>query len=73
MKIGILSDSHKKTNLTKIAIDYLKSKGAKYLIHAGDLEIYENLELIKNSGLAYVSVFGNNDSCLYEYQNHFNI
>jgi len=73
MKIAILSDSHQKPNLTFEAIEHLKSQGAKYLIHAGDLEIVENLEILKNSGLIYVSVFGNNDNALIKYQNNYTI
>lgn len=73
IKLAILSDSHKKPDLTKNAIDMLKSKGAEYIIHAGDLEIIENLELLKNSGLIYTSVFGNNDYNLIKYQKEFHI
>ena len=73
MKIALLSDSHKKTTLTTQAIDMLKSKGAQYLVHAGDLEIKENLDILKNSGLTYVSVFGNNDYNLTQYSNNYNI
>ena len=51
----------------------LKSKGAQYIVHAGDLEIKENLDLLKNSGLVYVSVFGNNDYNLFQYQNEYKI
>ncbi len=73
IKIAILSDSHRKTILTQEAINHLKSKGATYLIHAGDLEIKENLEILKNAELKYVSVFGNNDMSLYSLQNEYNI
>jgi putative phosphoesterase len=73
VKIGILSDSHKKTELTKDAIDRLKSLGCEVLVHAGDLEILENLELLKNSGLIYTSVFGNNDHNLLQYQEQYKI
>jgi putative phosphoesterase len=73
MKIAIMSDSHRKTTLTKEAIEHLIKKGAKYLIHAGDLEIKENLDLLKNSGIIYVSVFGNNDYNLIQYQNDYKI
>ncbi|MGB5868039.1 MAG: YfcE family phosphodiesterase [Arcobacteraceae bacterium] len=72
-KVAVLSDSHRKTDLTKDAIDMLKAKGAQYIVHAGDLEIKENLELLKNSGLVYVSVFGNNDWALMKYQNEYKI
>jgi len=73
IKIAILSDSHRKTALTREAIEMLKEKGAEYIIHAGDLELPENLELLKNSGLPYVSVFGNNDYHLVEYANQYKI
>lgn len=73
MKIAILSDSHRKTTLTKEAIDMLKSKGASYLIHAGDLEIEENLKLLENSNLPYVCVFGNNDYGLVQYSSRYKI
>jgi len=73
VKIGILSDSHRKTDLMAQAISYLKSQNCEILIHAGDLEIVENLELLKNSGLIYTSVFGNNDFNLIQYQNDYKI
>ena len=73
IQIAILSDSHKKPALTEQAINMLKEKGAKYLIHAGDLELVENLELLKNSSLPYVCVFGNNDYHLVEYANKYKI
>lgn len=73
MKIALLSDSHRKPDLTLQALDYLKSKGAQYLVHAGDLEIEENLKILKNSELPYVSVFGNNDYGLVSLQNKYNI
>ncbi len=66
MKIGILSDSHTKIDYTEDVINHLKENGAEYLIHAGDLCIEENLELLEKSGLKYVSVFGNNDYRLLE-------
>ncbi|MEA2050921.1 MAG: YfcE family phosphodiesterase [Campylobacterota bacterium] len=73
IKIAILSDSHKKTTLTKEAIDMLKDKGATYLIHAGDLEIKKNLDILKESGLVYTSVYGNNDYNLTQYHSLYNI
>jgi putative phosphoesterase len=61
MKIGILSDSHTKVDYTEDVINHLKENKVQYLIHAGDLCVEKNLELLENSGLTYVSVFGNND------------
>ena len=71
MKLGILSDSHHKDDYTKEVIDLLKEKGAQYLIHAGDLCIERNLELLEESGLRYVSVFGNNDMGLIPISNKY--
>lgn len=69
----MLSDSHKKVALTQEALRMLKANGAQYIVHAGDLEIKENLDLLKESGLIYVSVFGNNDHELIQYQNQYKI
>jgi hypothetical protein len=73
IKIGILSDSHRKTKLTQDAISYLQTKGIEYIIHAGDLEIKENLDILKNTNLPYVCVFGNNDHSLITYSNEYKI
>ena len=73
MKIGILSDSHLKSGYTKDVIDFLKEENCEYLIHAGDLCIEKNLQLLKESGLTYIAVFGNNDRNLFEYSLDFNI
>lgn len=73
MKIGILSDSHLKSDYTKEVIDFLKSQNSEYLIHAGDLCIEKNLEHLENSGLKYIAVFGNNDRNLFELSSKYNI
>ncbi|PHO09677.1 YfcE family phosphodiesterase [Malaciobacter canalis] len=73
MKIGILSDSHTKSDYTELVINHLKQKGAQYLIHAGDLCIEDNLKLLQNSKLVYVTVFGNNDRSLLSLSNEYNI
>jgi len=73
MKIGILSDSHLKSDYTKEVIYFLKSQNCEYLIHAGDLCIEKNLEHLENSGLKYIAVFGNNDRNLFELSSKYNI
>jgi len=73
MKIGILSDSHYKSDYTKEVIKLLKDNGSEYLIHAGDLCIEENLKHLEESSLVYVSVFGNNDRALISLSNKYNI
>lgn len=71
MKIGILSDSHTKSDYQLDVINHLKENGAEYLIHAGDLCKLENLQQLEDSGLTYISVFGNNDNSLLKYSNDF--
>ena len=71
MKIGILSDSHTKSDYQQDVINHLLEQNAQYLIHAGDLCKKENLEQLENSGLTYVSVFGNNDNSLLKYSDEF--
>jgi len=73
MKIAVLSDTHKKVDLMRDILDFIQDKDIDYIIHAGDLEIVENLELLEDSGIEYISVFGNNDSMLYNYQKDYNI
>lgn len=64
LKIGVISDSHRKTKLHQKAIEQLISCGAEYLLHAGDLEIEEHLLMLKASGVPYTCVYGNNDTLL---------
>ena len=73
IKIGIFSDSHRRTELTQEAISHLQTKGIEYIIHAGDLEVKENLDILKNTKLPYVCVFGNNDYDLVQYSNEYKI
>ena len=73
MKIAIISDSHCKVALTTDAIEFLKLQGASYLVHAGDFGNEENLKLLKDSNLPYVSVFGNNDYNLMSIAHEYNI
>ncbi len=73
MKIGVISDTHSKVKKAKRAIETLISDGAEFLIHAGDIVEVETLELLKNSGLKYVAVYGNNDAHLAQYHSDFNL
>jgi putative phosphoesterase len=73
VKIGILSDSHKKIGRQQKAIDKLKDLKVDLLIHAGDLSKEENLISLKNSNIEYVSVFGNNDFSLLGLKDKYNI
>lgn len=73
MKIGILSDTHSKVKKAKRALDTLVEDGAEFIIHAGDIVELEVLEMLKNSGLKYVAVYGNNDAHLAQYHSSYNL
>ncbi len=73
MKIGILSDTHKKEGRSQKLINHLKACGAEFLIHAGDIVKPEILEQLKQSGLRYIAVYGNNDAHLVEYHTKYNL
>ncbi len=73
MKIGIISDTHKKVKKAKRAIDTLLADGAEFIVHAGDIVELEILELLKKSNLKYVAVYGNNDAHLVHHHNEYNL
>ena len=73
MKIGIVSDSHKKVELLQNALNILKNDGVQFIIHAGDIVLEESLHLLENSGLPYQAVFGNNDFHLLNLAEKYNI
>ncbi len=73
MKIGLLSDNHKKTSYARLAIDHLVGEGAEFFIHCGDIVKEEMLQQLKNSGRRYIAVYGNNDAHLVEVHNRYNL
>jgi putative phosphoesterase len=73
MKIGILSDTHKKYKKAKVIIEMLIADGAEFIIHAGDIVEKEILDLLNTCGKRYVAVYGNNDSHLVSYHNEYNL
>ena len=73
MKIGIISDTHKKVKKTKKALEHLLENGAEFIIHAGDIVEIEILEMLKNSLVDYLAVYGNNDAHLMEYHENYNL
>ncbi|MBR8463293.1 YfcE family phosphodiesterase [Campylobacter sp. faydin G-24] len=64
LKIGIISDSHHRTDVAKDAIDLLVKNGCELVLHAGDILKSECLKYLQDSGVAYRAVIGNNDSHL---------
>lgn len=73
MKIGIISDSHRKPGRAKRAIDLLVKDGAEFLIHAGDLVEEINIKQLADTNLPYIAVFGNNDRHLRGLEKKYNL
>ncbi len=73
MKIGILSDTHKKEQLASEAIEHLSKMGVEFFIHAGDIVKESTLKELQSSGRKYVAVYGNNDAHLVEVHNRYNL
>ena len=73
IKLGILSDPHRRVDLQEATINLLKEQGAQYLLHLGDLCLEENLKTLEASRLPYVAVFGNNDAHLSHLAARYNI
>ena len=73
MKIGILSDTHRKIGRAKKVIDLLVENGAEYLIHAGDICEVDVLRYMVETRLPYVAVYGNNDAHMVEHHKSFNL
>lgn len=73
MKIGIISDTHTKVKKARRAINTLIEDGAEFIIHAGDIVDVEILNLLHQSGVEYVAVYGNNDAHLAEFHTQFNL
>ena len=73
MKIGIISDTHRKVKKARRAINTLIEDGAEFIIHAGDIVDVEILNLLRDSGVEYVAVYGNNDAHLAEFHAQFNL
>ncbi len=64
IKIGILSDTHRKVKRAKKVIDLLISVGCEHIIHAGDIVEEGVLKELKKSSVPFTAVFGNNDKHL---------
>lgn len=73
MKIGIISDTHRKVKKAARAINMLIKDGAEFLVHAGDIVELDILNLLKESGINYTAVYGNNDAHLAEHHGEFKL
>jgi len=72
LKIGIMSDTHKKLGRAKKAVDLLIDNGAEFIVHAGDIVREELLEYLEEK-IRYVAVLGNNDYHLYSVVDKYNL
>jgi len=73
MKIGILSDTHSRSDLAQETLEMLLREGAEFIIHAGDIVKEETLKLLAACGKRYIAVYGNNDARLVQYHEHYNL
>ncbi len=73
MKIGILSDTHKKVEFAKDVIEFMQKKEVDHIIHAGDIEVVDTLDLLEDSNIPYTAVLGNNDFSLINYMQKYNL
>ena len=73
MRVGIMSDTHKKLGRAKKAVDLLIEKGVEFIIHAGDIVRVELLEYLEEKNIRYVAVLGNNDYHLYDVVDKYNL
>ena len=73
MKIGIISDTHKKVKKAKNALAMLIENGAEFIIHAGDIVELEILQILQESPLDYIAVYGNNDAHLVQHHEDFEL
>jgi hypothetical protein len=73
MKIGIISDSHRKPGRARRAIELLIKNGAEFFVHAGDIVEEETLKILANTNIPYIAVFGNNDRHLRNLEKKYNL
>jgi len=73
VKVGVCSDSHQKIQSLQKTVDFFKESGVSFIIHAGDICKKEGLDILKQSGLEYVVVYGNNDASLVQYHQAYNL
>jgi putative phosphoesterase len=59
MKIGVLSDTHDRLEITQTAIHLLRERGAELILHCGDIESPETVRLFTEVQTHFV--FGNWD------------
>ncbi|MEA1916079.1 MAG: YfcE family phosphodiesterase [Campylobacterota bacterium] len=71
--IGVISDTHKKFDYARKIIELFVEKKVDFIVHAGDIVDVDVLELIKNTKIKYVAVYGNNDAHLSKFHTKYNL
>lgn len=66
MRLGLLSDSHGKTDRLHRAIQLLKDRRIDTILHCGDLGDLQDLEALAWAGLSVYVVLGNTDRHMQE-------
>ena len=61
MRIGIVSDSHGKSDRLVRGIDLLTSSSAEVIVHCGDIENVDGVKLLGDSGVPVYLAAGNMD------------
>jgi hypothetical protein len=61
MIIGIVSDSHGRTDRLAAALELLRDRGARAVVHCGDVGGLEDLKVLGRCGLVAWAVLGNVD------------
>jgi hypothetical protein len=61
MLIGILSDTHDNTEMTRKAVSCLNREGVEHVLHAGDYVAPFMIDILKDLSAQMTGVFGNND------------
>lgn len=60
MRLGVLSDTHDRTDTTRAALRLLEAEGVGLLLHCGDITLPETVEAFRDAPTCHF-VFGNND------------
>ena len=68
MLLGVLSDTHGRIDTMGLAVDHLRKRGAKQLIHCGDVGSVRILDLM--AGIPSAFVWGNCDYDHHTLQGH---
>lgn len=61
MKVGIISDTHDHLDNLKRILKIFSDKNVTHILHAGDFTSPFTVRVIKENGVDFTGIFGNND------------